>query len=314
MNRLYFLVGIPGAGKSTYAQRLIDNDPSIVWVSSDAIREELWGDANDQQQPGTVFGTMFQRTSKALNAGQDVIYDATNINAKTRASTLVQLRSCVSCEFEAICVMVLCSLSECKRRQNDRDRKVPEDCIDRMVRQFQAPWYNEGWDRITTINCGPKQDLAKEHIRMSRTPHDNPHHTSENLNAHCLEALAVYNREADAYVSKGNVDILREAVFQHDVGKYKTKAFRDTKGHPTDIAHYYSHDNVGAYLWLTSNEIGNWDEYDFLLIAVLIQWHMQPFFLEQDKTKLDEWCIRRGFGLPFSDWIWIIHQADKAAH
>ena len=315
MNKFTMLVSIPGAGKSTYAQKLVAENSNVVWVSSDAIREELWGDANDQQQPNSVFYEMYRRSIEALKEGHDVIYDATNLCAKTRKSTLDGIRERVGHPIFAECIVVLCSIKECKRRQNDRDRKVPDEVIDRMVRQFQTPWYNEGWDYITTLNAGPKQDLRKEHNRMAETAHDNPHHTSANLNAHCLAAVAAFNAQMnDTTPPDGTTTILREAIYQHDVGKRKTKVFHDTKGRPTEIAHYYSHDNIGAYLWLTSNEIDRWNEYDFLLIAALIQWHMQPYFLDQDKTKLDEWCIRKKFGIPFSDWIWTIHQADRAAH
>lgn len=315
MTKLTLLVGLPGGGKSTYANRIMESNPNAVWISSDAIREELWGDANDQQQPSSVFGEMFSRTVAALNAGNDVIYDATNLVAKTRASTLASIRGRVNHPILAECVVVLCSIKECKRRQANRDRVVPDEVIDRMVRQFQTPWYNEGWDYITTVNCGPKQDLSHEHSRMMETPHDNPHHSSASLHAHCVNALAAYNALQDElFPMNGTVDVLREAIYQHDVGKRKTKVFHDTKGNPTDIAHYYSHENMGAYLWLTSNEIDSWTQFDFLLIAALIQWHMQPYFLEQDKTKLDEWCVRKKFGVQFSDWIWTIHQADKAGH
>ena len=66
MNNLIFLVGVPGSGKSTYAKKILEAKPDAVWVSSDAIREELWGDANDQQQPSSVFGEMFKRAVAAL--------------------------------------------------------------------------------------------------------------------------------------------------------------------------------------------------------------------------------------------------------
>ena len=294
---------------------MIAINSNTVWISSDAIREELWGDANDQQSPSSVFGEMYRRTVTALNEGKDVIYDATNLIAKTRTSTLAAIREHVNRPIFAECAIILCSIRECKKRQLERSRKVPDEVIDRMVRQFQTPWYNEGWDEISCISCGPKQDLTKEHIRMLETPHDNPHHTSPSLEHHCLEALAAFNELLDiTSSSKGMVDILKEAVYQHDIGKRKTKAFFDSKGRPCNIAHYYSHDNMGAYLWLTSQEIWRWEVYDFILIAALIQWHMQPYFLDNDKSKLDEWCIRKKFGIPFSNWIWRIHKADEAGH
>ena len=114
MNKLMYLVGVPGCGKSTYAQKIIAENPNAVWVSSDAIREELWGDANDQQNPSSVFGEMFKRTVAALNAGKDVVYDATNLIAKTRASTLAQIREHANRPIFAECAVVLCSIKECK--------------------------------------------------------------------------------------------------------------------------------------------------------------------------------------------------------
>ena len=315
MNTLIFLVGLPGSGKTTTAKRIMESNPNTVWISSDAIREELWGDANDQQNPSSVFSEMFKRTVAALKDEHDVIYDATNLIAKTRKSTLASIRDQVGRPIIAECIMVLCSLKECKKRQIGRDRVVPDEVIDRMVRQFQTPWYNEGWDLITSVSAGPKQNLRKEHERLSETPHDNPHHTSSNINTHCLLAIAAFNTsQSELFPTRGMVETLREAVYQHDVGKRKTKVFHDSKGNPTDVAHYYFHENMGAYLWLTSNEIDSWVQFDFFLIAALIQWHMQPYFLEDSKEKLDEWCVKKGFGLQFSDWIWAIHQADKAAH
>lgn len=323
MPNFVMTIGLPGSGKSTWAQEYIKNCPNSVIVSSDAIREELWGDANDQQNPSIVFETMFQRTVAALKEGKDVVYDATNLVAKTRKATLARVRAAVGdIFFYAAAVFVACPISECKRRQLGRDRKVPEEVIDRMVRQFQTPWYNEGWNYILVADCEKKQNLDKEHERMMMTPHDNPHHSSSSLNAHCIEALQKMDdmlKNASSERSPIYYDVMREAAYQHDLGKYKTKVFHDTKGNPTEIAHYYSHDNVGAYLWLTSDAFDKWDEDAFLYIGLLIQWHMQPYFCkgadnEESHTKFKEWCDKREFDDLFYTSVLMLHEADKAAH
>ena len=41
--KLMLLVGLRGSGKSTIAQKLAEENPNTVIVSSDAIREELTG-------------------------------------------------------------------------------------------------------------------------------------------------------------------------------------------------------------------------------------------------------------------------------
>ena len=58
--------GVPGSGK-TYLGRAAADTGECVLISSDDIREILWGDANDQQNPDKVFGEMFARTKSALS-------------------------------------------------------------------------------------------------------------------------------------------------------------------------------------------------------------------------------------------------------
>ena len=87
MSKLIFLIGIPGAGKSTFAKELVTKY-DYVEVCSDGIRKELYGDEAIQDHPEKVFGIMFDRTVKNLNENKTVIYNSTNINRKLRINTL----------------------------------------------------------------------------------------------------------------------------------------------------------------------------------------------------------------------------------
>ena len=86
MSKFMMLVGVSGCGKSTIAAELA-KDGTVIY-SSDAMREEMWGNAEDQQQPGVIFDELNKRTIASLKAGIDVIYDATNLSAKRRTSLL----------------------------------------------------------------------------------------------------------------------------------------------------------------------------------------------------------------------------------
>lgn len=259
------------------------------------------------------------RSVAYLAMGRDVIYDATNLCAKTRKNTLESIRK-ASKNVTAFLVFVACSISECKKRQSMRARQVPDEVIDRMVRQFEAPWYNEGWDHIVVLTGGKLQDIDREHKRMTGESHDNPHHTAS-LETHC--AYAETNISNYIFDNKWKYDdmrkqILIEAAYQHDLGKHKTKAFKDSKGNPTSMAHYYNHNNVGAYLWLSGDKVGDWSTREFLYIGLLIQWHMQPFFLHDEEgdyhARFKEWCDKRGFNDFFYEDVCLIHRADLAAH
>lgn len=93
MNRPIFtmLCGLPGSGKSTYAKKLSQETKSIV-CSSDAIREELCGDENLQENNEDVFKILHKRIKENLKIGNNVVYDATNINSKRRRAFLSELK------------------------------------------------------------------------------------------------------------------------------------------------------------------------------------------------------------------------------
>jgi predicted kinase len=78
------LAGIPGSGKSTYAEKMKNEYENIVVCSSDAIREELTGNVNNQDLNEEVFKVLHRRVKDNLKAGNNVIYDACNISSRRR--------------------------------------------------------------------------------------------------------------------------------------------------------------------------------------------------------------------------------------
>ena len=81
------MVGLPYSGKSCYAEKLKEEFNAVVH-SSDAIREEILGDVQDQNNNGKVFDVLHRRVIEDLSNGRNVIYDATNINYKRRMDTI----------------------------------------------------------------------------------------------------------------------------------------------------------------------------------------------------------------------------------
>ena len=145
------LTGIPGAGKSWYSDKIQKQDPNAVVLSSDAIREELYGDASVQQNPRLVFQLMFERSVQALRDGKHVVYDATNLNANTRTRTLENvMREAHPAHTE--CVWVYRTPERCREANKTRNRHVPDDVITRMEKSFQIPTKKEGWDSIRAFN------------------------------------------------------------------------------------------------------------------------------------------------------------------
>lgn len=83
MAKLVLPIGISGSGKSYIYNK---DYKDCVQVSPDLIREELTGDISNQTKNKEVFKLAFERVDEYLNKGQDVFFDATNVNKGQRKS------------------------------------------------------------------------------------------------------------------------------------------------------------------------------------------------------------------------------------
>ena len=308
------VVGLPGSGKSTYIEKYYSN---YHVHSSDAIREELSGDVNNQDINKQVFSTLHKRVKDDLVAGHNVVYDATNISWKRRKAFLQELKN-INCHKE--CVLMATPFELCVQRNNERDRVVPYFVIERMYKNFDIPWYNEGWDSIVIAYAnsdamtqyGDWSRFVIDHLDFAQ---DSKWHT-ETLGDHCLKTLQyVETREAD--LTPGNILETKIAAALHDCGKPFCKAFKDSRGEPSEFAHYYNHENVGAY---NSLFYGKEDGVDSLLVAALIRYHMVLHFFKDWKPRTvekyeNEFVEHEYLQLiKFYDALKILHEGDKKAH
>ena len=292
MNRpkLIILCGIPGSGKTTYAKNYIEQNTNTIHLSSDVIRAELYGDESTQGNPADVFSLMQKRAIEALNNGKDVLYDATNITRKDRASIIG-----VCPKFAKIeCHIIWAPIEVCIERDSKRDRTVGKEVIDRMLKRFHAPYDDEGIDEIQIVK--PKDfhayDYANSICSRMQIPHDNPHHTLSVFD-HCLEANKYIVNKIGVYSSD-----IGFAAFYHDVGKPYVKAFVDNKGNPCETAHFYQHQCVGA--WVSYGM-----QYVTPYIAWLVSTHMDPFMNTKYYNNLPPFLKKQ---------IDLLHEADLASH
>lgn len=297
MNRptLILLVGIPGSGKTTYAQKYIEEYSNTVYLSSDLIRKELWGDEAIQGDNNEVFSLMQKRAIEALNNGRDVVYDATNITRKDRGYIISQCPKFVKIEAH----IIWAPIETCIERDSARKRTVGKDVIDRTLKRFQAPYYDEGIDEIKVITPDgfDRHTYADWLLPACDIPHDNPHHTL-NIKDHCIAAASYLQTTYGPYVNASQDVNVYLAALYHDIGKPYTKGFVDTNGNPCDTAHYYQHHNVGAYMFY--GIIQQEPE-----IAWLISTHMEPFFESKYYKNLPAYLKKK---------VDLLHEADLAAH
>lgn len=143
---LTILVGIPGSGKSTWAQAHAYEGNRPVIVSSDELRAVIGKDENDQTVSGKVFETMEFMVAYLLNRGHRVFVDATNYKRKDRARWIA-LAKRYNASVEVVVFPV--TLETAKRQNANRARVVPEHVLDRMHANFEMPQMDEGINFVT---------------------------------------------------------------------------------------------------------------------------------------------------------------------
>lgn len=298
MVKFYLMVGLPGSGKSTYADNL--KEEVVIVHSSDAIREEL-GNVNDQSKNTEVFEILHKRIKSDLKDGKSVCYDACNISRKRRITFLKELNN-IPCE--KVCVLVATPYEMCVAKNFKRDRRVPVEVIWRMYKNFNVPCEQEGWDNI--IVYYPNEEWKEyygdisDHINELRDFNQENHHHTLTLGEHMLKA--------GKYVS----DIVRKecdvvhAAYTHDIGKVDTKDFKNGKEEPTEEAHYFNHHCLGAYKSLF---FGYPLRVNKMYVSLLIELHMKPHldWKQSEKSKQKDINL---FGEEIYNDIMMIHQAD----
>ena len=289
------MIGPPGSGKTTFAESYISTRPNTIHLSSDKIRKELWVDEATQGDNNEVFSLMQSRAIEALNNGSDVIYDSTAMTRKDRAGIINMCHKFAIVEA----IVMWAPIEVCIERDAARERTVGKEVIDRMLKRFQAPYYDEGFDEINILipDGFDKFEYTKNVIQSLKIPHDNPHHEYD-VDKHCMTAgCYIYNNDPTDY-------ILWMAATYHDIGKAYTKEFVDGKGNPSEHAHYYQHQCIGAW---QSYGMTMPDEKQSTIIDVawLISVHMDAYLNTKYYNKLPAYLKQK---------VDLLHEADRNAH
>lgn len=152
MPTLYVLIGLPGSGKSHWAQANADRIGAVV-VGSDEVRADLQVRGQNPYDGDAVFAEVERRARAQLQADRSVILDATHYQRRYRtyAIDLAQqlLVPCVAVWLDA-------SLAEALQRNGWRtgdrfsEQRVPDHVIREMAAHFNPPGRDE-FDRVVRI-------------------------------------------------------------------------------------------------------------------------------------------------------------------
>lgn len=299
MPQLVVMVGLSGSGKSTVAK---ERYATHTYISSDDLRAELYGDVNDQRHNGKIFEEMFRRSIAALEMGQSVVYDATNLSAKRRKSLISNVRAAIKTDIWCTACVVLTTFENCLIRNASRDRVVPEEVIRRQFLSFQCPTEYEGFDFICLEQTESNEDrvayICNCMKSMAKMNHDNPHHP-DTIFEHSADVMKTMTEVAPPF---DGVVLYGQTGFYHDVGKLYTKFF-DDKG----IAHFNNHDATSSYISLLAPD-GSLQDSQKIMMAAVIGWHMREYSYQTEEgynTWLDTLIPE------YRDLLMALNRADR---
>ncbi len=190
--------GLPGSGKSTYAKKLVaDNPEQYKRINRDDLRAMFDNGFNSKSNETFIRGVRDMLILKTLESGKCAIVDDTNLSEKnlTRISQLVRQHNKLHNENVIVEVKhIETSLEECIKRDALREKPVGAKVIKTMHRQFfkDAPEYiTQNPDLPKALICDLDGTLA---LMNGRNPFDASRCDEDLLNNPVANVLINYKK------------------------------------------------------------------------------------------------------------------------
>ncbi|AMO44164.1 hypothetical protein vBRpoSV10_107 [Ruegeria phage vB_RpoS-V10] len=148
------MVGLPGSGKSTYAMAVLEQNPEMVYISTDALvqeRADALGLTYDDVWPDYIAEATKlcnEAFAAARKAGAPILWDQTNLGVKKRRGLLSQVPKSYTT------VALYFEVDEELRQQriaNRPGKTIPEHIDRSMVASYVRPSHEEGFDMLVDV-------------------------------------------------------------------------------------------------------------------------------------------------------------------
>lgn len=146
MNTLYITQGLPGCGKSTFAEKAVkESKGTLVEVNRDNIRraqEDYYPSRYNKAFEKRVKELRDAQIMSGLRGGQDVICSDTNLAPSTLRELKALAERC-GAEVQILSQGLDVSVEECIKRDLRREHTVGKDVILRMFHDYLVPSHEE---------------------------------------------------------------------------------------------------------------------------------------------------------------------------
>ena len=145
---LYVMVGLPGSGKSTFAQEHLSRITESVYISRDALRLSLLSESESYwAHEKEVYKDFTAMIARNLSHGLNVIADATHLNiySRTKLINAIANEGLPITQYDIVYVVMMADTNTCIIRDNLRTGRqhVGSEAIMDMESHFTIPKRDE---------------------------------------------------------------------------------------------------------------------------------------------------------------------------
>lgn len=149
---LYFLIGIPGSGKSTWIKN--QNITAVIASTDDYIEKVAAekGTSYDTEFPTSIKSAtaeMYQSVSSAIKSCSNVIWDQTSTSKTSRKKKIKMFPD----SYHKVAVFFHCPPDDIllQRLLSRPGKTIPQHVINSMKSQLEFPSLDEGFDEIIEV-------------------------------------------------------------------------------------------------------------------------------------------------------------------
>jgi predicted kinase len=151
MTTLYITIGVPGSGKTSWANKFAQDIPGIQVLSRDDLRVNKTGKYQYDPEHDVILKDKLRKTAIAYMKDKlDVVITDTNLRAINRGFWYFVARQC---KADYVAVWVNTPFDLCMKRNAERPtgRQVPEDVMMQMFNNLEPPTMIEGFSKIIEV-------------------------------------------------------------------------------------------------------------------------------------------------------------------
>lgn len=196
MNEIIMMKGLPASGKSTFAREFVKGKKDWVRVNNDELGNMLFGELFAEGQSGKIDSMRKLIIETSVEKGLNVLVDNTNLHPKHEEylTALIEQTNATGKKIYKLTIKDFTDvpLSECLKRNRNRENPVPDKVIRSMFTQYIQPNIKIP-EKDTSLPTAVVFDIDGTIARMTnRSPYDTTKYYDDAPIEEMVELLHMY--------------------------------------------------------------------------------------------------------------------------